>query len=90
MPNFAIGSLVTDKASLENLRYIANGVAAGNINAAESLGISAVSACDALAHGTGWVMVYGGACAFIFGLLALVIFGKQRNSGGEKDSLSTT
>jgi len=84
-----IQNLVTDKVSLENLRYIADGVAAGNINAAESLGISAVSARDALVHGTGWVMIYGGACAFIFGLLALVIFGKQRNSGGEKDLLST-
>lgn len=82
--------LLSDKATPENMRYVADGVAAGNISVAESMGISAASAREALTHGIGWVMAYGGTAACILGVLAVITFGKQRKPIDKKDSLSAT
>ncbi len=82
--------LLADKTTPKNMRYVADSVAAGNISIAESMGLSAASAREALAHGIGWVMAYGGTAACILGVLALITFGKQRKLIDEKDSLSAT
>lgn len=69
--------LLADKTTPENLLYLTDSVAAGNISVADSMGVSAASAREALTHGIGWVMTYGATAAFILGVLAVITFEKQ-------------
>ena len=57
-----------------SLRDIANQIAAGNLSAHGML------ARDALVHGFHWVMLYGGAGAWLLAAASFVTFGSTRTA----------
>ena len=60
------------------LRALADAISAGNLAAAEDYGVPISTARDALAHGIGWVMIYGAISACSFSLLSFLVFGGRK------------
>lgn len=56
------------------LRPIIDGVAAGNLSAGASLGVSNLVAKDALIYGVSWVMSYGAIASLFLAVMAVVTF----------------
>jgi len=59
-----------------HLRHLALALTAGQASAA--LGVSTEMASTALAHGFGWVMLYGGLSAWGMALASWLVFGANR------------
>ncbi|MBB5609499.1 MULTISPECIES: MFS transporter [unclassified Janthinobacterium] len=63
-------------ADAAHLRHLALALTAGQV--AAGLGVSAEMASMALAHGFGWVMLYGGLSAWGMALASWLVFGANR------------
>ena len=66
--------------STDALRALADAVSAGNLAAAEGHGVGIAVARDALAHGIGWVTLYGALCAWGLSALSFVTFGRNKST----------
>ena len=86
--SFKLGGSIAAAISPQAFRQLVDGVAAGNFDVGESLGISPAVAHDALAYGIGWVMTYGAGAALILGVLCVIVFGKSNLSGAHGESQS--
>lgn len=67
-----------EAGELGNLRLQAEQLAAGDLGALQSLGLSADGAQAALVGGFGWVMAYGAACVLLLALLSWRVFSSQQ------------
>lgn len=65
-----------DVPSGEMLRAIADMVSAGNLVASQEHGVPVATAREALAHGIGWVTLYGAICAWVLALASFTVFGR--------------
>ncbi|MCP5799008.1 hypothetical protein NL298_27445, partial [Klebsiella pneumoniae] len=63
-----LGGMPTDAGEAANLRVLAERIAAGDV-----AGIAAAPA--ALAHGFGWITLYGGLSVCLLAFASLVLFG---------------
>lgn len=57
---------------------LADAIAAGNLAVAENHGFSIGTARNALAHGIGWVTLYGAISAWILALLSFLVFSGKK------------
>lgn len=60
------------------LRALAEAVSAGNLAGAESHGFPITVARDSLAHGIGWVTLYGAISAWTLALISFLVFGGKK------------
>ncbi|KGJ03438.1 MFS transporter [Paracoccus halophilus] len=65
------------------LRGLAEAVSAGNLAGAESHGFPITVARDALAHGIGWVTLYGAISAWTLALISFLVFGGKKTMQAE-------
>ena len=65
------------------LRALADAVSAGNLAVAETHGFSITNARDALAHGIGWVTLYGAVSAWCLALMSFLVFGGKKSMQAE-------
>jgi EmrB/QacA subfamily drug resistance transporter len=66
--------------SAETLRALADAISAGNLAAAESHGFAIPVARNALAHGIGWVTLYGAICAWSHSLLSFAVLARKQEA----------
>lgn len=83
--SFKLSGLIPENLSSQALRLLVDGVAAGNLESGESMGISVAVAHDALTYGVSWVMTYGAVSALIIGIIAIIVFKNKRLKNDKND-----
>lgn len=63
--------------SAEALRTLADAISAGDVSGGNAYGLSGTAARDALAHGMGWVTLYGAIAAIVLAALSFAVFGRR-------------
>lgn len=84
----AVGLKETLALPIAEIMPLADAMAAGNLNAAESLGISNEVAVEILTSGFSWVVLYGAICALVLCIAAALACGRNILSEDDEGSMS--